>query len=106
MAGTTVPTSVRTRPRIDSLTIGDHITVRFGSASLTPEAREEVAVFLGITGEGNERHAQFAGNEGTEVVIWEAYRHADLWTKNTRWAYGPYAERVTLVRVNTPSPLR
>jgi hypothetical protein len=80
--------------RIDSLTPDTPVTLKF-CAELQGEdaAFEEDAVFIRITGEGDERRATFR----TQVVKpyeWEAYRF------NGRWAYGSSAETLRLVAVN------
>jgi hypothetical protein len=70
--------------RIDSLKQNEKVTLQFhGSKTLGNEPYTLEAVFEGITGEGDERRANF-----DEV---EAYRY------NGHWAYGTSAEKLTLV---------
>lgn len=88
----TTTTSTPTRPRIDRLTPGTPVTLLF-----TGEDRIGSALFLGITGDGDKRHAHFVSTSTTgdlgvaRTYTWEAYRYRGA------WAYGTSADRLTLV---------
>lgn len=68
--------------RIDNLEPGTEVTLFFHG-----EQDSEPAVFLGLKGEGDSRHAKFRSEHGE----WEAYRY------NGRWAYGTGADRLQLL---------
>lgn len=74
-------------PRIDTLKAGSTVELVFRYGV-------ERAVFLGITGTGDDRRARFLQlNVDGEPYEWEAYRY------NGRWAYGTSADRLTLYAV-------
>ena len=75
--------------RIDQLTPGSYVTLRFGTKAT---GYTEPARFVGIVGTGDDREATFrsANPDGT-TYEWGAYRHAG------RWAYGSGADYLSLV---------
>lgn len=77
--------------RIDKLTPGSHVTLRF--CGLGPD-NAEPAVFVKVEGEGDDRHAHFISKDGTKVYEWEAYRFEG------RWSYGSGAEALYLLSVD------
>ncbi len=83
--------------RIDNLTIGDIVTLRFhpGAGTLTDkEPYDESAVFLGMEGTGDDRQAWFAqGMSNKKLYKWSAYRHGG------KWVFGSSAERLSLISV-------
>lgn len=74
--------------RIDSLKPGSTVLMDFNG-------KDETAIFVGIDGEGDERHAKFmqAFKEGDALYSWDAYRY------NGRWAFGTSAEPLRLLSV-------
>ena len=74
--------------RIDNLTRGEAVQLRFDGADGT-----EHAVFVGVEGEGEDRRASFVQvlnrDQGT-LFMWDAYRF------NRRWVYGTSAQRLSL----------
>lgn len=83
-------------PRIDKLEPGAHVRLYFTSTYGNQE-REEDAVFVGITGDGDDREATFRQPDSdSEPFEWQSYRYDGY------WAYGSSAERLVLVEVFTP----
>jgi hypothetical protein len=84
------------KPRIDTLKQGVTVTLFFDS-TYGNQKREEDAVFLGIEGDGDDRHAKFLTlkENGDPDYDWEAYRFEG------HWAYGSSAERLVLVAVKS-----
>lgn len=86
--------------RIDKLTVGDIVTLRFYKNASTvmysdaPRVEDEKAVFVGIVGEGEERHAEFISSTSNGGFFrWAAYR------MNKSWRYGSSAERLSVVEI-------
>jgi hypothetical protein len=76
-------------PRIDKLAPGTGVVLSFAGKYT------ESALFVGITGTGDQREADFVSiNNSGRVYEWSAYRY------NGSWAYGSSAERLSLVFVN------
>ena len=75
--------------RLDSITPGSLITIRLDNSDDT-----EQAVFVGITGDGEDRCATLISEtmEGGSHH-WEAYR------MNKRWVYGSSADSLSVVAV-------
>lgn len=73
---------------IDTLTPGREVNLRFyGSPDIGNLPYDESAVFLGITGSGEERRARFETvGEDDRLIEWEAYRFEG------DWAYGTSAQ--------------
>lgn len=84
--------------RIDSLEPGAKVRLKFCGSGWNAE-HDEDAVFVGVTGEGNDRRATFRSldqrtYEDRVEYEWDAYRY------NGRWAYGSSAETLRLLAVN------
>lgn len=65
---------------------------------------EELAIFLRVSGEGDDRRAFFVQPNpyGTDVFTWEAYRYHGLTGQGSGyWAYGSSADRLRLLEVIT-----
>lgn len=75
--------------RIDSLTPGSFVTLRFNGAT----DHTEQATFVRVKGEKQDRRAVFYSVGRNGGYEWEAYRF------NGGWAYGSSAERLSLVNV-------
>lgn len=82
--------------RIDSLTPGTKVRLKFcAEFQGRDRAYEEDAVFVGVTGTGDERRATFRSQDRADRTYdWDAYRF------NGRWAYGSSAETLRLVGVH------
>jgi len=86
--------------RIDSLEPETKVRLKFCAEFQGKDsAYEEDAVFVGVTGEGNDRRATFRSldqrtYEDRVEYEWDAYRY------NGRWAYGSSAETLRLLAVN------
>lgn len=76
-------------PRLDNLKPGSFIVLDFAGRYERP------AIFIGITGEGDDRDANFVSPDfdGRDTYSWSAYRY------NGHWAFGSSAERLRLVEV-------
>jgi hypothetical protein len=103
----TVSTTPGTRKniRMDKLEVGQIVTLAFHkSASTTMEKGGRVdyeeAVFMGIVGEGEDRHAEFISGDARHMYRWAAYRFQG------RWAFGSSAERLSVVDVQVFDGLR
>jgi hypothetical protein len=86
--------------RIDSLKPGTPVRLKFcAEFQGKDQAYEEDAVFVALTGEGNDRRATFGSPDqrvpGEDRVWyqWDAYRYKG------RWVYGSSAETLRLVEV-------
>lgn len=76
------------RPMIDKLIPGTITMLRFKGRTF------EYAKFIGITGDGDSRRAEFEQfNPSGEKFRWEAYRY------NGGWAYGTGADRLGVEHV-------
>jgi hypothetical protein len=85
---------MNTVPRIDNLPVGAAVLLQFGTDRFHYQA---AALFLGVTGKGDDRLARFAqvnvSDEPARVYEWEAYRYLG------GWVYGSSADRLRLVAV-------
>lgn len=79
--------------RIDNLTPGDVVNLTFTERG---ESTNELAVFVGLDGEGDARRATFRQASGSGSFEWDAYRYSG------RWAYGSSADRLSLYSVVIP----
>jgi hypothetical protein len=78
--------------RIDSLRRGEEVMLRY--AESRGRSYDEVAVFVSMTGEGENRRATFHSrySDGT-LYEWEAYRH-----ETRGWVHGSSADRLSIAR--------
>lgn len=76
------------KKKLDQLEPGDFVLLAFAAEN------EERAVFLKMTGEGDDRRATFLQfrNDGS-YYEWDAYRYSG------RWAYGSSADVLRLLEV-------
>lgn len=94
-----MPATIK-QPRLDTLERGSFVLLDFNGQY------EERAMFVGIVGEGDDRHARFVTIDTLEprprvsgghyykgYYEWEAYRY------NGRWAFGTSAEPLRLLEV-------
>lgn len=72
--------------RIDNLNNGDAVRLDLAGD-------EEVALFVAVNGEGNDRRATFVQVTPAGSYEWDAYRY------NGGWAFGTSADRLRLVEV-------
>lgn len=79
-------------PRIDKLEPGQRVRLLF-TGSFNGRPYEENAIFLGISGEGDDREATFQQDHDGQPFKWDAYRY------DGGWAYGSSAERLRLLEV-------
>lgn len=81
--------------RIDSLKPNSRITLQFNGRGGN-RTRREPALFLGVTGTGDDRRAKFRSFDdyNFRTYEWEAYRFEGF------WAYGSSADRLQLISVD------
>ncbi len=83
--------------RFDKLDIGSIIEVELERGGSREPTFEHV-VFLGVTGEGDDRVAEFvSAHKDGSMYRWGAYRYRT--GRSHRWAYGSSAQRISINRV-------